>query len=99
MLFRSGPIALGQQAEAKDYEAGMTEDELKGIETEQIVEKEIPYWENPDFDWENKNLWINNPLAVKYWMNSGNSIHKYNRLYRDHLKEIEENNADNIKTY
>ena len=27
-----GPIALGQQAEAKDYEAGMTEDELKGIE-------------------------------------------------------------------
>ena len=27
-----GPIALGQQAEAKDYEAGMTEDELKGID-------------------------------------------------------------------
>jgi hypothetical protein len=27
-----GPIALGQQAEAKDYEAGMTEDELKGVE-------------------------------------------------------------------
>ena len=30
-----GPIALGQQAEAKDYEAGMTDDELKGIETEE----------------------------------------------------------------
>jgi hypothetical protein len=28
----TGPIALGQQAEAKDYEAGMTDDELKGIE-------------------------------------------------------------------
>ena len=27
-----GPIALGQQAEAKDYEVGMTDDELKGIE-------------------------------------------------------------------
>jgi hypothetical protein len=27
-----GPIALGQQAEAKDYEAGMSDDELKGIE-------------------------------------------------------------------
>jgi hypothetical protein len=27
-----GPIALGQQAEAKDYELGMTEDGLKGIE-------------------------------------------------------------------
>jgi len=32
-----GPIALGQQAEAKDYEAGMTEDELKGIEKEYEV--------------------------------------------------------------
>jgi hypothetical protein len=27
-----GLIALGQQAEAKDYEAGMTDDELKGVE-------------------------------------------------------------------
>ena len=27
-----GPIALGQQAEAKDYEAGMSEDELKGVD-------------------------------------------------------------------
>ncbi|MEY4334157.1 MAG: hypothetical protein RLZZ196_2900 [Bacteroidota bacterium] len=32
-----GPIALGQQAEAKDYEAGMTDDELKGIEKEYEV--------------------------------------------------------------
>ena len=27
-----GPIALGQQSEAKDYEAGMTDDELKGVD-------------------------------------------------------------------
>jgi hypothetical protein len=27
-----GPIALGQQAEAKDYEAGMTDDELYGLD-------------------------------------------------------------------
>jgi hypothetical protein len=27
-----GPIALGQQAEAKDYEAGMTDDELNGLD-------------------------------------------------------------------
>jgi hypothetical protein len=27
-----GPIALGQQAEAKDYEAGMTDDELSGLD-------------------------------------------------------------------
>jgi hypothetical protein len=36
-----GPIALGQQAEAKDYELGMTDDELKGIDVDSadIVEK------------------------------------------------------------
>lgn len=49
----------------------------------------MPYWEKPDFDWENKNLWINNPMAVKYWMANGNSIHKYNKLYKEHLKEID----------
>jgi len=127
-----GPIALGQQAEAKDYEAGMTEDELKGIEktyevygdtdenelmeknyrkiydsgknspilgeNEVIVEKEVPYYEKPDFNWENKNLWINNPMAVKYWMSNGNSIHKYNKLYKEHLNEIDNNNTT-TKTY
>ena len=55
-------------------------------------------WEKPDFNWENKNLWINNPMAVKYWMANGNSIHKYNKLCKDHLKELD--NIDSItKTY
>ena len=72
------------------------------VENEPIIEetpqKEKPYWEKPDFNWENKNLWINNPLAVKYWMANGNSIHKYNKLYKDHLKELD--NIDSItKTY
>ena len=72
------------------------------VENEPIIEetpqKETPYWEKPDFNWENKNLWINNPLAVKYWMANGNSIHKYNKLYKDHLKELD--NIDSItKTY
>jgi len=68
-------------------------------ENEPIIEqKPIPYYEEPDFNWENKNLWINNPAAVKYWMQNGNSIHKYNKLYRDHLKELD--NTDSItKTY
>ena len=65
---------------------------------EEIPQKEVPYYEKPDFDWENKNLWINNPMAVKYWMGNGNSIHKYNRLYKDHLKELD--NTDlTTKTY
>ena len=58
----------------------------------------VPYYEEPNFDWDNKNLWINNPMAVKYWMQNGNSIHKYNKLYRDHLKEIDKTD-DLTKTY
>jgi len=78
--------------------------EKKEVIVENIPQNEpieplpIPYYEEPTFDWDNKNLWINNPSAVKYWMNNGNSIHKYNKLYRDHLKEIDTPN-DLTKTY
>jgi hypothetical protein len=37
-----GPIALGQQAEAKDYEAGMTDDELNGIEKDYEIYGDEP---------------------------------------------------------
>ena len=69
--------------------------EENGVIMENIPQNEpieplpVPYYEEPTFDWDNKNLWINNPMAVKYWMQNGNSIHKYNKLYRDHLKEID----------
>jgi preprotein translocase subunit SecF len=65
---------------------------------EEKIEKDIPYWEKEEFDWDNKNLWINNPMAVKYWMANGNSIHKYNKLYKEHLNEID-NNDTTTKTY
>ena len=67
-------------------------------QNEPIEPLPVPYYEQPTFDWDNKNLWINNPSAVKYWMNNGNSIHKYNKLYRDHLNEVD-NKDDLIKTY
>jgi|688.fasta_scaffold06682_24 hypothetical protein len=67
-------------------------------QNEPIEPLPIPYYAEPTFDWENKNLWINNPSAVKYWMNNGNSIHKYNKLYRDHLNEVD-NKDDLTKTY
>ena len=72
--------------------------EVYGDNNEEIEEKPIPYYEESDFNWDNKNLWINNPAAVKYWMQNGNSIHKYNKLYRDHLKEIDDNDTT-TKTY
>jgi hypothetical protein len=58
----------------------------------------IPYYEEPNFDWENKNLWINNPSAVKYWMNSGNSINNFKKLYKQHLDELDSNESL-TKTY
>lgn len=78
--------------------------EENGVIMENIPQNEpieplpVPYYEEPTFDWDNKNLWINNPMAVKYWMNQGNSIHKYNSLYRNHLKEVDKTD-DLTKTY
>jgi preprotein translocase subunit SecF len=85
----------GKNSTKEDENEGLVEN----IPQNQAVEPTIiPYYEEPTFDWDNKNLWINNPTAVKYWMNNGNSIHKYNKLYRDHLKEIDTPD-DLTKTY
>jgi hypothetical protein len=51
-------------------------------------------WEefmHPDFPWAKKNLWINNPKAVQYWISSKNGNMK--ELYRIRNEE------ENIKKY
>jgi len=65
---------------------------------EEIIEKQVPFYEKPDFNWENTNSWINNPAAVKYWMNNGNSINKFKKLYKEHLDALD-NNESITKTY
>jgi hypothetical protein len=67
-------------------------------ENEPVNPISVPYYEEPTFDWNNKNLWINNPSAVKYWMNSGNSINNFKKLYKQHLDELD-NNETLTKTY
>ena len=51
-------------------------------------------WEefmHPDFPWNNKKMWINNPKAVQYWLNTkGGSVRELNKI---------KNENDNIKTY
>ena len=75
-----------------------------GVKVENIPQNEsveplpTPYYEDPTFDWNNKNLWINNPSAVKYWMNSGNSINNFKKLYKQHLDELDSNESI-TKTY
>ena len=62
----------------------------------QNVEEKIPdlkweEWMHPDFPWNNRKLWINNPKAVNYWLsNKGGTP-------RD-LAKIR-NEEENIKTY
>ena len=78
------------------------------IEKKEVIVENIPqnepieptplaYYEEPNFDWNNKNLWINNPSAVKYWMNTGNSINTFKKLYKQHLDELDNTNL--TKTY
>jgi len=70
------------------------------------IEEEIPVivenneempdlkWENymhPDFPWAKKQLWINNPKAVQYWINTKKGTEKeYSKILND---------SDNTKTY
>ena len=67
-------------------------------QNEPIEPLPAPYYTDTAFDWNNKNLWINNPSAVKYWMNTGNSINTFKKLYKQHLDELD-NNESLTKTY
>ena len=66
------------------------------VENNQQVEEELPnlQWEefmHPEFPWSKRALWINNPKAVQYWINSKNGSVK--ELVK--IKKEEEN----TKTY
>jgi len=65
------------------------------LEEEIIEESQLGLkWEefmHPDFPWNNKKMWINNPKAVQYWLNTkGGSVRELNKIKNDN---------DNIKTY
>jgi hypothetical protein len=51
-------------------------------ETVSITSK-APYYTQPDFDWNNKTLWINDRHAIKYWMR----MHNGNQKQLDKFKE------------
>lgn len=57
----------------------------KPEETVSITPK-APYYTLPDFDWNNKSLWINDRHAIKYWMRTYNG----NQKQLDELKEDED---------
>ena len=66
---------------------------------EELVENNLNLkWEDymhPDFPWDNKAIWINNPKAVQYWINNKNgTIREFNKIRLE-----EESKTDSIKTY
>lgn len=61
----------------------------------EIIEEPISLiWEehmHPDFPWQKRNLWINNPKAVNYWLKSkGGNVRELVKI---------KNEEENIKTY
>ena len=51
----------------------------------------IPYYAKPEFNWNNKNAWINDQNAVNFWLNSkGGTFRELTRI---------KNENENIKTY
>ena len=49
------------------------------------ITSKAPYYTLPDFDWDNKSLWINDRHAIKYWMRT----QKGNQKDLDKLKDEE----------
>jgi flagellar biosynthesis chaperone FliJ len=50
------------------------------------ITSKAPYYTLPDFDWDNKSLWINDRHAIKYWMRT----QKGNQRDLDKLKDEED---------
>ena len=62
-----------------DSGKNLTEEEETQVLVEEIQQEEpqesVLQWEefmHPEYPWHNKKLWINNPKAVQYWINSKN---------------------------
>ena len=72
------------------------EDESTVIIENNSQEEQLPHlqWEeymHPDFQWQKRNLWINNPKAVNYWLKSkGGTVRELAKFRND---------EENTKTY
>ena len=82
--------------ETNEVASTNTTDVVANSTTDDEVIEETPSlkWEefmHPDFQWQKRNLWINNPKAVNYWLKSkGGSVRELSKI---------RNEEENIKTY
>ncbi|MFM1841109.1 MAG: hypothetical protein RIR47_1158 [Bacteroidota bacterium] len=98
------PIRQDSELEEKIYQVyGDSGKNLPIEEESEVIVENIPQqieelpklqWEDfmhPEFNWNNKKLWINNPRAVNYWLNSkGGTARELNKI---------KNEEENVKTY
>ena len=98
------PIRQDSELEEKIYQVYGDNGKNLSIEEETEVlveniplkEESVPIlnWEefmHPEFNWGNKKLWINNPRAVNFWLNSkGGTARELNKI---------KNEEENVKTY
>ena len=65
--------------------------ENNSIEEEELSDLRWEEYMHPSFPWQKRNLWINNPKAVQYWIASQNgNMKEFNRI---------RNEEENIKKY
>jgi flagellar biosynthesis/type III secretory pathway chaperone len=79
-----------------DTTEDVVEETASNVEVVQQEEEETPNlkWEeymHPEFPWTNRKLWINNPKAVNYWLNTKKGSVRDLARFR--------NEEENIKTY
>lgn len=73
----------GDDLEETDQVNDQATDQVEETQETVTITPKAPYYTLPDFDWNNKSLWINDRHAIKYWMRTYNG----NQRELDKLKE------------
>lgn len=87
---------ISQNTENSGKKSTLEEETLINVENIPQEEEQLPNlkWEefmHPEFPWNNRKLWINNPKAVQYWISTkGGSVRELNKIRSE---------EENIKTY
>ncbi len=87
---------ISQNAEDDGKLSTLEEQNTDNVENPQQTTSEMPdlKWEefmHPEFPWNNRSLWINNPKAVNYWLNTKKGNHRELAKLRSE--------EENVKTY
>ena len=87
---------IAQNIEDSGKKSTLEEDNVVNVEKSQQTTEEMPdlKWEeymHPEFPWNNRSLWINNPKAVNYWLNNKKgTVRELARIRSE---------QENVKTY